>query len=307
VVTKRLKHRWQILFNLLLVVAFIYVLLSQYDKFTAGWHVLNHAAVNYVCLAGGLTVVTFLLAAAVYRLLVLRPVAYKTLLGIELAAAFANRLLPSGIGGLGVHGIFLHHRRHTTAQATAVVSTNNLIGMLGHVILLAIILLLAPTQVFASQLHIDGFRVIGGICILLAVAIGLTLVRPVKNFFRNLFASFKQYLKQPTLLFTALVVAMALTLTYVGILYASAHAVGINLAFGTVFVVFSIGVLLGTASPTPGGLIGVEAGMFTGFVAYNAASGPALASIVLYRLFTYLLPILPGALAFWLARRQKLL
>jgi len=40
-----------------------------------------------------------------------------------------KRLLPSGIGSLGLNGVYLYKRKHTVAEATVVVSTNNLLGI----------------------------------------------------------------------------------------------------------------------------------------------------------------------------------
>jgi uncharacterized protein (TIRG00374 family) len=78
-------------------------------------------------------------------------------------------------------------------------------------------------------------------------------------------------------------------------------------SFAIVLIVLTIGVAGGTAVPTPGGLGGAEAGLTAGFVAYGLTSNRALAVTLLYRLLTYWLALVIGALAFSVARRLRYL
>jgi undecaprenyl-diphosphatase len=73
------------------------------------------------------------------------------------------------------------------------------------------------------------------------------------------------------------------------------------------FVVFTIGMFSGTIVPLPGGLVGMEAGLLVGLLAYNVPTAQAGAVVVIFRLVTYWLPILPGIAALFLARRRRLI
>ncbi len=101
-------------------------------------------------------------------------------------------------------------------------------------------------------------------------------------------------------------VAVLLTATYTLILLCTARSIGIGLSLFQIFIVFSIGMLTSTVTPTPGGLIGAEAGLFAGFVAYGVSAADAGAAVLLYRLVSYWLPLTPGAVALALARSRKL-
>lgn len=57
--------------------------------------------------------------------------------------------------------------------------------------------------------------------------------------------------------------------------------------------------------PTPGGLAGVEAGLVGGFMAYGVTATAAIAIALAFRLVTYWLPIVPGAIALYVSRRQR--
>jgi undecaprenyl-diphosphatase len=61
---------------------------------------------------------------------------------------------------------------------------------------------------------------------------------------------------------------------------------------------------IGSVAPTPGGLGALEAALAAGFVAAGAPSGPAVATVLTYRLITYWLPVLPGVVFYRLLRRN---
>jgi uncharacterized membrane protein YbhN (UPF0104 family) len=53
------------------------------------------------------------------------------------------------------------------------------------------------------------------------------------------------------------------------------------------------------ASPTPGGLVAMEAALVAGLTALGSSTGAAVAGVLAFRLLSYWLPMLPG----WLAHR----
>jgi uncharacterized protein (TIRG00374 family) len=97
-----------------------------------------------------------------------------------------------------------------------------------------------------------------------------------------------------------------LTSCYVLVLYLCVQSVGISLPLWNVFAVFTMGVVAGTVTPTPGGLVGAEAGLLAGLVAYGVDASPALAAVLLYRFLTYWLPLVPGFAVFITIRRRYL-
>jgi undecaprenyl-diphosphatase len=88
------------------------------------------------------------------------------------------------------------------------------------------------------------------------------------------------------------------------VLHLAARSFGVWLELPQLFLVYTGGVLLGAAVPTPGGLAGVEAGLVGGFMAYGVGSTTAIAIALAFRLATYWLPILPGLTAFAIYRRR---
>jgi len=298
---------WRLLATLMLLAIGLWLVAAHWQTFQRGFSTVAHAQYTWVAVGLLLTILTFVIAAAIYRLLALKAVRYRQLLLVELAAAFANRLLPAGLGGLSLHGLYLYRRKHTPAQATAVVSVNNLLGIAAHLSLLALLLGFQPSVLRQFAGHSSGLHWWYGLIAIVAVVLLLAwpkLRQKLGMFGRNLLSSVR-LLRAPHVA-GAVVLALLLTTTYTCVLFSSARAVGLNLGLLQVFVVFSIGMLVGTATPTPGGLVGVEAGLFAGFVGYSASAPAAAAAVIIFRLLTYWLPIIPGVAALLLARHTKL-
>jgi undecaprenyl-diphosphatase len=78
---------------------------------------------------------------------------------------------------------------------------------------------------------------------------------------------------------------------------AAVTACGIHLPIAAMLAVFLAGSAVGSAAPTPGGLGALEAALVAGLTTFGAGVGPAVAGVLAYRLITYWLPILPGAIA----------
>ena len=63
-------------------------------------------------------------------------------------------------------------------------------------------------------------------------------------------------------------------------------------------MVFLAGNALGSAAPTPGGVGAVEAALTVGLIAAGLPKEAAAPAVLLFRLLTFWLPVLPGWLAF---------
>ena len=288
-----------------LVAVFVW---KNWSTFGQSVGVMRNAELHDFWMSLPLVALTFVLAAFAYSFLAFQRLKLRELLAVELAASCINRLVPSGLGGLGMHGMYLHKRKHTVAQATAVVSINNLLGMSVHLLLLALVLLTGSAGQFRLGWSQKQGWVLLGICILLGSALLFRRVRrALRSFVRNLLVSLRRYKRQPHRLAYAALALCALTLTNVLVLHLAARSFGVWLDLPQLFLVYTGGVLLGAAVPTPGGLAGVEAGLVGGFMAYGVGSTTAIAIALAFRLSTYWLPILPGAVSIVLSRRSRLI
>ena len=61
--------------------------------------------------------------------------------------------------------------------------------------------------------------------------------------------------------------------------------------------------MLGNLLPMPGGVGGVEGGMIGAFAAFDVDSGLAVVAVLVFRGFTFWLPLIPGVVAYFQLRR----
>jgi uncharacterized protein (TIRG00374 family) len=88
----------------------------------------------------------------------------------------------------------------------------------------------------------------------------------------------------------------------IAVLWAAFHAFGDAPPIAVLIQAFFIG-MLGNLLPMPGGVGGVEGGMIGAFAAFGVDSGLAVVAVLVYRAFTFWLPLLPGVIAYFRLRR----
>ena len=100
---------------------------------------------------------------------------------------------------------------------------------------------------------------------------------------------------------------MILNLGFIACFIACVRAFDEGGDWAAIAIVFLAGATLGQAAPTPGGLGAVEVALTTGLVAAGVAAGPALFAVLLFRLLTFWLPVIPGWFALKSLQRHNLL
>lgn len=300
-----MKGRLLLLAALLLL---LYVVVPRISSFSDSFTVVRQAHLGYVAGATVLLCVTFICAAGVYWFLALKPVAYRQILLVQMASAFTSRLLPAGLGTMTLFVQYLRKSKHRLPEAIAVVSLNNLAGLMGHMVVLAVVVAAVgftyPTEVQLPKASTVWLILCG---IVAVIAVNLLVFRRLRQYAfsitKDVARSLRLYKKQPQKIAGALGVSVLMTLCFVGIFYACCLGVGVEASVSQIFMVFTMGLIAGTATPTPGGLIGVEAGLTGGLIAYGVQADTALAAALLYRFLTYWLPLLPGFIIFLRIRR----
>lgn len=71
-------------------------------------------------------------------------------------------------------------------------------------------------------------------------------------------------------------------------------------------MLYLIGSSIGSAVPTPGGVGGVEAALIAVLTGAGVDRASAAAAVVVFRLITYWLPVLPGYICLRYARTAEL-
>lgn len=287
----------------------LYLVVPQVGNFRHSLTLAMDARPGLLAVALLFTALTYVAAAGTYCLLALRPLLYLRTLLVQLAGTFVNRLLPAGLGSISVNYLYLRRSRHTNTQAASVVAANNGIGIVGNLLLIVALLIPFHNQLPTLRLaHIGNMKLIAIITVVALIVWAVFYRRYSTRVLRDIQAFLQQllaYRHRPGRLLAALSCSISLTLSNVLSLWFCIQAMHISLPFIAVLIVFSFGVALGSATPTPGGLGGVEAGLVAGLVAYHADSAAALAAVLVYRLISYWLPLAVGAVALVVSQRRR--
>ena len=222
----------------------------------------------------------------------------------QIAGSFVKLVAPAAVGGVALNTRFLQRSGVRPGHAVASVGASQLFTLGGHVLLLLFFGYLTGTEhtptLSPSRTVIAGLLT-AAVLVLLVTAIP-ALRRWVSNRLRSLFAGvvprMLDVLQRPQKLVTGIGGILLLTLLFVMCLDASVRAFGHAPSFASIAVVFLAGNALGSAAPTPGGLGAIEAALIAGLITFGVPKEAATPAVLLFRLLTLWLPVLPGWVSF---------
>ncbi|MFD7319861.1 lysylphosphatidylglycerol synthase domain-containing protein [Streptomyces sp. NPDC059875] len=234
----------------------------------------------------------------------------------QVAGSFVKIVAPAAVGGVALNTRFLQRSGVRPGLAVASVGASQLFGLGAHILLLLAFGYLTGTE--KSQSFTPSRTVIAGLLTVAVLVLVVTAIPFMRKFvstrLRSLFAGvvprMLDVLQRPMKLLTGIGGMLLLTGLFVLCLDASIRAFGHDaqgLSYASVAVVFLAGNALGSAAPTPGGVGAVEGALTFGLVAVGLPLEVATPAVLLYRLLTLWLPVLPGWLCFnWLTKRGAL-
>lgn len=285
-----------------------YAITVQWPNVAHGWYVLRttnplYGVLAFICVAIGVTG-----SALAYRALAVRPVKLMELLHVAWAGMFVNRLLPAGVGGMGLYVDYLVRRKHAIAEASGVVALSSFITMLGHVALIVLFVTLGASPV-SPTLHLPSWLpwilAAAGLAILVALSTQRQhVLQRLKRIKDELLVPLGRLLKRPRVYVQAQAAALLITCGNAAALTFAMQASGVELGFAGAVIILAGGVAAGALTPTPGGLVGTEAGLVVVMTLYGAPPADALSAVLLYRLASFWIPLLAGVLALVLSRRK---
>ncbi|MDG4858935.1 flippase-like domain-containing protein [Streptomyces sp. T-3] len=239
------------------------------------------------------------------------------LLLAQVAGSFVTLVTPAAVGGVAVNTRFLQKAGIASGLAVTSLAASQVVAFAAFLIL---VMLLGSISGSSASAHLPPSSVI--VTVLLAVAVLCLVVAAVpalrkfvvtrvKPVFSGVGPRMLELLHNPRKLAVGVGGAFLLPLVGSLSLWASVCAFapeGKRIDFATVAVVFLIGKSAGSIVPTPGGLGAVEAVLSGGLAAATGISGSvAFSAVILFRLLTFWLPIVPGWIATtWLQRRDAL-
>jgi undecaprenyl-diphosphatase len=303
----------KMLLTLIIVAATTYFLLPQFADLPGIFQQVKRANWWWSPLIVAMSVLTFIGAAAAMAGGVPNRLRTAPLVGCQVAAAFASKLAPAGIGGMALNVRYLQKQGVDRPVAVSGVGLSTVAGLIVHVSLIGVFIVWAGRNAFGSfKLPDPKWFVIGAAVAIALAAIGLAIPLTRRYFtegflpvLRRCFDGLAAVARQPLKMLALFAGSALTTLGNLLALYFSLAAFGGGLPFATVGAVYLIGATVASAAPTPGGLGAMEAALISSFVAAGLPSDVAVPSVFLYRLATFWLPVLPGWISLtWLQRRD---
>lgn len=297
--------------QLIIVGVLCYLIIAGFGGLQSSLAAVRATNVHLLVVATGLVILSYVMAALTYIFLSPRPLPFGPTFLIQISGGLVNRLLPGGLGGLGINGLYLHHRGYSVATAAVIITTNNFIGFVGNMLLLLTLLLTFSFPPFSVHVpHISNLLLFG-ICALILVG-GVLAVRSIRlmnvlsSAWREMLRYVRSLIRRPYASLSALLSSCALTGLHSTALWLVIEATHVSVAWPIALLAVSVGAFTGAAVPTPGGVGGAEAGIASLLIAFGMPSAQAVAAAVLYRGLTYWLPLIPGYIALRIAEKRYL-
>ncbi|MBI4033640.1 flippase-like domain-containing protein [Candidatus Saccharibacteria bacterium] len=272
-------------------------IVTKIDNINPGWLAIALAASAATYVASAYTLIAAAQGALIRMPLHLTSVA-------ALAGSFANRFTPFGIGGFALTSRYLQCFGSSKPQS---ITSVGLPVIAGTITTVALMLIVAPS---AARELLNGTNISPTTKLVAVLAAGLLLVggsafmifhqrlnKLIRAGAAGAWASAKKLVRSGKVT-SLLAGSLLVTLSYVLAMFASVKAFGLDIGVIQAFVVFTAGSAIGQATPTPGGLGGKEAIYVAGLIAFDVSASGAVAAVLLFRLVTFWLPMIPGALAF---------
>ncbi|WP_210572280.1 lysylphosphatidylglycerol synthase domain-containing protein [Streptomyces sp. GESEQ-4] len=283
-----------------------YFLLTQLTHIEFGPLIAN-AEWGWVAAAVLFSACSYFAAAMALLGFVPERVPFLRTVAAQVAGSFVKIVAPAAVGGVALNTRFLQREGVRPGLAVASVGASQLFGLGAHIMMLLAFGYLTGTEKTPSLS--PSRTVIAGLLTVAVLVLVVTSVPFLRKFVstrvRSLFAGvvprMLDVLQRPQKLLTGIGGMLLLTACFVMCLDASIRAFGdetTSISIASVAVVFLAGNALGSAAPTPGGVGAVEATLTVGLIAVGLPSEVAAPAVLLFRLLTLWLPVLPGWLAF---------
>lgn len=299
------------------IVATVVGLVLLYQLTGVDFTAIGRADPVWTLAALAASVVCTLSAAMILIGFVPVPLPWWRTVMVQYAGSFVRIAAPAGLGSLAINTRFVTREGVSTSLALSAVGLTQLVGFLVHVPLLLVCAYLTGTSYWTGftpsptvvVISVAGTAVVG--VVLLLPRLRHALGARIRPYLRGVLPRLLDMLQSPSSLLLGFGGTLLITAAFVLCLQFSVLAFadpGAQVSLVAVAVVFLAGNAIGSAAPTPGGLGAVEAALIGGLTTVaGVPAAVALPAVLLFRVLTFWLPVLPGWGAFsYLQRREAI-
>jgi uncharacterized membrane protein YbhN (UPF0104 family) len=303
----RLPFRFGWLWAIALVVGGL-LLVAQSSSLADALAALVSVEPGWVVVGLGLVAVRYVAAAVSLQAAVRTRIRLAPAVVVQLAGAFVSRLTPEGVGWVVVTQRYLESIGLPRPDALAAIALKVAATGLTRVAVIGVVAFLvgATGLVRFESPKLDPLVLAVVALAIVGVVILAIVLRPYARAIVRLalaavdaaLVGLRDLAREPLRLAALLASTAWLTVLSVLVLAVSVAAFGADVPLLDVFVVYLISSAVASLTPTPGNLGSSELAFTAGLVAIGEAPAVALAAVLLYRLLTFWLPIIPGLIAF---------
>jgi glycosyltransferase 2 family protein len=309
------RVRPRTLFTIAALAGAFYYLLPELAKVSGSWHAILSANWAWLPLIIALSALTYVASAmALIGGVPGWPPFWPTVV-TQFASSFINRVSPANVGGMALNARFLQKAGSDAPASVAAVGVNSLAGAIMHLLLIVVFFVLAGHDLTKAVKLPSSSKILLILAVILAV-VGIVLAtRPGRRWtrkqlvpmVRSAAVSLRRAASSPVKLGLLFGGSALITLFYIAALIASIKAFAPGPGLVVVGAVYLASAAVAAAAPTPGGLGAIESALSWGLINVGMPPGPAVSAVLLYRLATYWLPILPGWLSWRFLQRREYL
>ena len=317
-------------FFVISVVAFLYFVLPKLAGLKQSWQRIEHGEPGWLAAAAMLELCSFVGYVALFRTVFVRGrtrIGWKASYEITMAGLAATRLFAAaGAGGIALTAWALRRSgmepRIVACRMVAFVALLYAVYM-GALVICGVGLYTGAFSGAAPIAITIGPAILGVVAIVLFLAVSLLPADVDRRFeswargsgrlahamarIATVPASTASGIRTAIGLLRAnepgLLGALAWWGFDIGVLWATFHAFGSDTPpIAVIIMAYFVG-MLGNTLPLPGGIGGVDGGMIGAFAAFDINFGYATVAVLAYRVFSFWLPTVPGAVAYLQLRR----
>lgn len=230
---------------------------------------------------------------------------------VQIATSVTTLAAPAGLGAVGLNQQYLESQGVTRSVAASGLALNAAVAAVLHVVaMIATAAILGAT--LPDTVHLPPRRYLVDGAVIVSILLGAALwTRPIRRRVLHpileALRAIPDLLSNPTRSVQLFGSALLVNAAYIASLQATVAAFGSAPDLGHTALVYLIAAVVGTVTPTPGGLGGYEAALVAGLTRIGPTASQAVAAALTFRLLTFWLPIIPGLLALRSLRNRQLI